>query len=114
MNKKRPPRATWQASLWVDGEPARGAEPLAADLVVDPVVYAALEQRQRIGEELGTEKIAAHADRPGGSAVWRARRGAVDALRRPRGDGLLRHGEASARTADRSGTATLVKPPRMG
>ena len=45
----------------------RIVEAAAPDRLDDPVVDAALEQQQRIGEEvIGAEKVAPHADRPGG------------------------------------------------
>ncbi len=45
----------------------RVVEAIAMDRLGDPVVDAALEQQERIGEEvIGAEKVAPHADRPGG------------------------------------------------
>jgi hypothetical protein len=42
-------------------------EAAAADRLGDPVVEAALEQYERIGEQIaGPEKVAPYADRPGG------------------------------------------------
>ena len=45
----------------------RVVEAAAAHRLGDPVVDAALEQQEGIGEEIiGAEKVAPHADRPGG------------------------------------------------
>jgi len=45
----------------------RVVEAAAAHRLGDSVVDAALEQQERIGEEVvGAEKVAPHADRPGG------------------------------------------------
>src|SRR5207248_1312602 len=51
----------------------RVVEAAAADRLGDPVVDAALEQEEGIGGEIvGTEKVAPHADRPGGRGHARA------------------------------------------
>ena len=46
---------------------SRVVENDAAERLDNPVVDAALEQQERVGEEIiGAEKVAPHADRPGG------------------------------------------------
>src|SRR5262245_4838709 len=57
-----------------------------------------------LGRRVGDEQLAGHRQ------LLRQRQGgAVDALRRAGSDGLLRHGEASARAPDRAGAAVLIK-----
>ena len=63
----RPPRALGKCGFRQEPRQFRVVEAAAADGLGDPVVDAALEQQERIGKEIiGAEKIAPHADRPGG------------------------------------------------
>src|SRR5262249_35213561 len=57
-----------------------------------------------VGRRVGDEQLAGHRQ-----LLQKRQRGAVDALRRPGSDGLLRHGQAGAHTADRAGPATVVR-----
>src|SRR6516164_9293448 len=56
-----------ECRFWQTARKLGVVEAVAADRLGDPVVEAALEQQERIAEEVvGAEKVAPHADRPGG------------------------------------------------